>query len=145
MNNTPEQAREIVAKALESGEYTQGFGHLEMRVSDTECVNCVLGVATREYMKHEDASLSVNIYAEKGLYPKQVFLDDQSLCLPRAVMDWLGLKTQEGHYDGGRLAGDNDGGLTIKLDKRGLRARGGGKPFTWLAGMFRNPPEGLLE
>lgn len=48
MNKIPEQAREIVATALESGEYIQGIEQLEGGGR-----HCCLGVAIREFMNHE--------------------------------------------------------------------------------------------
>ncbi len=128
MINTPAQAREIVAQALESGEYAQGYGCLE----DTgKLTHCCLGVATREFMKCEQHSIT-----PKPAFPNsgEVSFDGSVRCLHQEVQAWLGFATRFGGYksdspdDRISLAGANDNKV----------------PFSEIAKLFRNPPEGLL-
>lgn len=128
MNKTPAEAREIVAQALESGEYTQGEKYLEY-LEDDKLVHCCLGVATREFMKHE--SVDIDVQLELGEQGCTTFdCDSVSLCI--IVRDWLGFRRSSGSYDldQGRTA------LSINNDN--------GMPFSEIAELFRNPPEGLL-
>lgn len=128
MNKTPAEAREIVANALESGEYTQGGTYLEF-LSDDGFRHCCLGVATREFMKHE----SVDIDVKLGLGGQGcTAFDCSSVSLCITVRDWLGFRRSSGAYnlDQGRTA------LSINNDN--------GMPFIEIAELFRNPPEGLL-
>lgn len=120
MNNTPAQAREIVAQALESGEYTQGFGCLERGGT-----NCCLGVATREFMKHEQHSITTSRALEAGT---DISFNDHVTILPKEVQSWLGFSGFLGNHSYGSLSGSNDNK----------------SPFSEIAELFLNPPEGLL-
>lgn len=123
MNNTPSQAREIVAQALESGEYTQGVGCLER--GDDVVTNCCLGVATREFMKCEQHSI-IPVRASRS---SDIIFGNNVTSLPKEVQTWLGFADRFGKYSGTTLADTND---YLKL------------PFSEIAELFRHPPEGLL-
>lgn len=122
MNNTPTEAREIVAQALESGEYTQGYACLEDAGKHT---HCCLGVATREFMKYEQHSIT-----PKPVFPhsSETSFDGSVRCLPQEVQAWLGFDKRFGNYSNTSLADKNDNKV----------------PFSEIAKLFRNPPEGLL-
>lgn len=125
MNNTPAEAREIVAQALESGEYTQGIGCLERRDEISGVTYCCLGVATREFMKCEQHSITTRRATIAG----GTLFDDSSSHLPSEVKTWLGFATSSGDFD-------NNTSLADVNDQR--------HPFSKIAELFRNPPEGLL-
>ena len=125
---TPAEARELVAQALESGEYEQG--------RMTLCRHnkyCCLGVATEIFMKHNpgviekiDEGCSVVTYRHGE--------ESTSACLLNPVWKWLGFNSRQGFLE-------PSGGYTRKTladlnDK--------GTPFKEIAKIFRNPPEGLL-
>lgn len=165
MNYTPEQARELVAKALESGDYIQGFGFLETQdVEETEeseeyvflsnqnsdepdepeepkepvnRKNCCLGVACREFMKHEASPIEIT--ADKG----RTLFDGNHLGLPGEVQGWLGFDKCTGEYDDGCLTTDNDGEPLDNTTYPNAKY-GGNKTFAEIAEIFRNPPEGML-
>lgn len=125
MNNTPAEAREIVAQALESGEYIQGVGCLEDSGKRT---HCCLGVAIREFMKCEQHSITTENTA-RGV----IIFDGDYVSLPPEVQSWLGFRTQFGAHEGSdfrwaSLMTVNDTGTS----------------FPEIAKLFRNPPEGLL-
>ena len=120
---TPAEARELVAQALESGEYKQGVGSL--------CENgkyCCLGVATEVYMKYNPNILTIDVgrfkvYRTEPGTPHVIYL-------PHAVRKWLGFRTCNGDFNTNQaLSKINDSGT----------------PFTEIAKLFRNPPEGLLK
>jgi len=146
-NNTPEQARELVAQALESGDYVQGYGYLELQV-DGGCTNCCLGVACREFIKHEN---DVHAIPAELFHDGTTSFDGERSKLPYYIQGWLGFNDSSGSYDGGCLTEDNDGDLTPNPVKRSEdHAReawlySGDKTFTGIANLFRNPPKGLLE
>jgi len=145
MINTPEQARELVAQALESGEYTQGYGQLE-RNTPEGCTNCCLGVACRQFEKHEGT-----VYAYREEDDANTCFEKEVTKLPYRVQQWLGFSNASGGYDTGYLTEDNDGDVVrnpdkgLKLDENNQLVYAGGKSFTEIAELFRNPPEGLLE
>ncbi len=131
MINTPAQAREIVAQALESGEYTQGQGCLEREDGISGVTNCCLGVATREFMKCEQHSITPKpAFQNSG----EISFDGSVRSLSQEVQAWLGFNTRFGGYKSDSpdqrisLAGANDEKV----------------PFSEIAKLFRNPPEGLL-
>lgn len=124
MNNTPTQAREIVAQALESGEYTQGHGCLEHR-DKTGVINCCLGVSIREFMKCEQHSIVSKRTSTEG---GGISFDDCVGNLPKEVQTWLGFDNSFGRYSNTSLANVNDNQMS----------------FPEIAKLFRNPPEGLL-
>jgi len=125
MNNTPEQARELVAQALESGEHIQGTGCLE-RKNINGIYRCCLGVATRVYMEHENNSIICE--HEQGKTVFRSGLDRRRDRLLTEVRVWLGFRSQNGGYKVGSLGHDNDNGMS----------------FTEIAKLFRNPPKGLI-
>ena len=126
MNYTPEQARELVAQALESGEHIQGTGCLE-RKNINGLYRCCLGVAMRVYMEHENNSISCSYTHQKTIFRSGP--DRQHETLLPEVRRWLGLRSEHGGYESGSLIHDNDRGV----------------PFVDMAKLFRNPPGNLLE
>ena len=118
---TPAEARELVAQALESGEYKQGHGWL--------CAYgryCCLGVATEVFMKHnpgiiETETPNVRMYKCGSAHEDRRLLE--------IVRRWLGFGDKSGFFNKDSLAALNDIGTS----------------FTEIAKLFRNPPEGLLE
>jgi len=78
---TPEQARMAWAEALESGEYTQGYGRLR-RGNE----HCCLGVACEVFRREEGEELLTGIVLESQYQ------------LPIIVKDWLGLVGVRGEY-----------------------------------------------
>ena len=93
MKLTPKEARAAWVKALRSGEYTQGEGHL--RISGNGNANmtdkhCCLGVACDVFQKIEGKGQWKNEGFEAATY-------DYSVCyLPAGVTDWLGLASHSG-------------------------------------------------
>lgn len=122
--HTPEEARELVAIALESGAYKQGQGCLHNSVKDTYCC---LGVAIRVFMSHEENSISVIDYSFAR--PLEATFDGEHAVLPSQVQEWLGFQELRGRYQTGYLVDDNDRNQLS---------------FEQIAELFRNPPEGLL-
>lgn len=119
--HTPEEARNLVADALESGNYDQGHSVLHNILYNTWCC---LGVATKVYMKHEEHNIKLE---KKGL--ATTFDGNKILLLP-SVKEWLGFNTNNGCYIGSSLITDNDTE---------------GMSFIKIAKLFRNPPKGLLK
>ena len=101
---TTAEARRLWVEALRSGEYKQGDGRLKY---DNKL--CVLGIACDLYAKNtgqgrwEDDSFYVSSddYGYEG-------------CVPSEVMDWLGLRDEDGGtYDGEALYELNDDGVSF--------------------------------
>jgi len=125
MNYTPEQARELVAQALESGEFIQTQGSLYDPVLDA---HCCLGVAMRVYMTHENNSIVTSPQDERPtLFTSGSEGSDARLLTE--VRDWLGFSNCDGKYA--------DNSLTRNNDYNGMT-------FSEIAKLFRNPPKGLL-
>ena len=123
---TPAEARDLVAQALESGEYEQGKGFL--------CVDgkyCCLGVATEVYMKHYSQFISktTSIIKAGKVTCYECWNEQSTDYLLSPVREWLGFETSRGNFNESSLARLNDAGT----------------PFKEIAKLFRNPPEGLLE
>lgn len=123
--HTPEEARELVAQALESGDFEQGVGRLYN--CDGTCDP--LGVSIRVFMDHEEHNIKI-----EPTHGGNKFNEEAFYLLPE-VKEWLGFSTCRGHYNG--MYNSRDCSLTIDNDKRGLS-------FEQIAKLFRNPPEGLL-
>lgn len=114
-----EKHRNLVADALESGEYQQCIGTLK---DGNEF--CCLGVACDVFKKETG----------KGKWNDTFFMVDSEasqICLVTEVRSWLGLKSDEGFYQ-------TDKGLTTHNDDDGWT-------FEEIAKLFRDPPEGLVD
>lgn len=90
MNQTPREARLLVAKALRSGDYKQGSGCLEkkdisLETFQEDTFNCCLGVACREYIK---AGGELETLVEDG---NRTGFAEEIAYLPKKVQHWLGL------------------------------------------------------
>ena len=133
---TPAEARELVAQALESGEYPQGTGCLSRR----DGKYCCLGVATEIFMEHNPGIIECatsgdgrNLYKYAQSQGKVVnYSLEETDYLLKVVSDWLGFRTCQGYF------GTSDSCSLVHLNDTG-------KPFSEIAKFFRNPPEGLLE
>ena len=120
---TPAEARELVARALESGKYKQGHGGL--------CIEgeyCCLGVAMEVFMEHNPGIIEKIEMHDAGFTVYQNGEDSNSAVLLCVVKEWLGFRTNKGRFNNDSLILINDNGT----------------PFTEIAKLFRNPPEGLL-
>ncbi len=120
---TPEEARELVAIALESGDYDQGQEMLHCTVDNTYCC---LGVATCIYMNNEDHDINI----ETSPVYSYTCYDGVSDYLLGEVREWLGFATVDAVYKTSSLPDDND--------TEGLS-------FKQIAKLFREPPPGLLD
>ena len=102
-------------EALESGGYTQTQGYLHDTIGW-----CCLGVACDVYQKQVGDLDVIEI--------DTWHFDDLGTLLPTKVMDWLGLDSDAGYYEGGALIESNDNGAT----------------FAEIAAIIRARPEGLF-
>ncbi len=140
--HTPEEARELVAKALESGDYTQGNGFL-----CREDRYCCLGIACEMFIKHEAGGLTktggltkrgdsyLKEVQQYGLEGDPVF---SSAFLPSNVMAWLDFKYRDGTWDKSmKVAGTRSTSSMAATNDAGVS-------FANIAVLFRNPPKGLL-
>lgn len=97
-NETPEQAREIVATALESGEYRQCRSRLEA-LDEAEAVigNCCLGVACREFMKRYPKLLTAirDPERQETIFKTKGGMKNTGV-LPEPVQLWLGYSEDVG-------------------------------------------------
>lgn len=94
-------------KALRSGYYKQGKGHL----NDGDAF-CCLGVACELYRREHSLEMSMD---GEGI----VSYDGEKFLLPHKVMEWLELSTPEGDWLGDEFACDsladlNDSGLSFE-------------------------------
>lgn len=89
---TPGQARAKWYEALESGQYRQGYGALHMAGAEQDSF-CCLGVACKVAVDH-----GVIPEPARGDSPQFTYGtegDTESMVLPRAVRDWLGLPSTD--------------------------------------------------
>jgi len=97
----------LLAEALESGRYIQGFKVLERHIRNedgTESVrNCCLGVATR-LAQGNGIDLSEEIDS-RGV----VEFDGEACGMTHRVQSWFGFKTSGGVFDGDGHPGMVDG------------------------------------
>lgn len=111
--------RELVADALESGEYDQGNNVLRT----PEDKFCCLGVATDIYIKQTNCKKSWEKYCD------QYSFDGNKYYLAEEVMRWLGFRLRNPRLDNGRTLSElNDEGIDFKE----------------IAKIFRNPDKGML-
>ena len=82
-------------RALESGKYKPGAGHLRI---DDKC--CCLGVACEEYIKAGGELEVETNESDEGLVYEY---DGDTATLPAKVMIWLGLHSCDGGLDGDGL------------------------------------------
>ena len=144
-NNTPEQARRLVAVALRSGKYKQGQGWLCRTPKGADTPEyCCLGVATIVAMESEPI-ISENLTTERtpgrddevtryisGGIPDQA----DAAFLPEVVQVWLGFRTNSGAYAAVNGLGSHS--LTQINDSDGAS-------FEDIAAVFETPPDGLLS
>jgi hypothetical protein len=118
---TPNQLKWV--EGLESGKYTQTRNHLEDANG-----NCCLGVGARIAMENGLAITTTT--APNGI----VSFDFKSDYLTDSVMNWLGLRTEEGQYQAAE-------GITTDLtDLNDVRKLS----FAQIAAIIRSNPEGLF-
>ena len=122
---TPEQARNAVADALESGEYTQGRFALHNLLNDSYCC---LGVACDIFCKIEEP-----LNRKPTDFKSRESIEGYDDCLPLKVQEWLGFTTKGGNF--AELIHDK-GSLVALNDRTDLG-------FKFIATLFRNPPKGL--
>lgn len=132
MNYTPEQARELVACALESGKYKQEQKMLHNYKTDKYCC---LGLATHLFMLHESHNIKItqDSNSQKTYYNEEYHRKSTTLLF--SVQNWLGFTYPNGAY-GPWLPNYTRTGLAADNDK--------GMSFVEIAEKFRNPPAGLL-
>jgi len=128
MNYAPEQARELVAQALESGDHIQGLSCLEDKRTNGMTYRCCLGVATRVYMEHEDNSITYSRGMGRTIFCESQGKEICDVSLLPEVMEWLDFRTEDGDYGFESLVNENDRGVS----------------FIDIAKLFRNPPRELL-
>ncbi len=128
--HTPEEARNLVADALESGEYEQIVGWLTLSHG-----HCCLGVACEVFMEVETDNF---LEKTEGLRGTSQYAGSSSV-LPIKVQNWLGFNSSDGEWKE-----EDDDAEDIIHDS--LVARNdSGTPFEEIAKLFRDPPEGLLK
>lgn len=154
-NLSPEEARSLVADALESGDYEQGKGWLER-----DGKLCCLGVACRIFQEKEGG---LNIGPEGGEWVDPgwpdvdpawpdgehhgaIAFNGETSHLPYQVRDWLGFRLSTGEWN-------LDEPIDINvLDEEGdtrwvtalTTANDDGMLFKDIADFFRDPPPKLL-
>ena len=116
---TPAEARRLWVEALRSGEYKQTDGRL--KVGDRFCV---LGTACDLFAKHTGQG---RWDGDQFYVPSEDY--GYEGCVPSEVMNWLGLREDDGEmYDGHALDALNDDGTT----------------FLMLADLIESNPPGLF-
>jgi hypothetical protein len=132
---TPEQQaehRRAWIEALRSRKYKQTKCTLRSTNADDKGFSyCCLGVACDLYLKSGDAPEYMNWLQDNSFaFAEPKYSDPYSddVELPQPVMDWLGLKTCNGHYENTSLVSNNDCGM----------------PFKKIADIIESEPEGLL-
>ena len=113
--------------ALRSDEYRQGEAALHRTADDGgPDMWCCLGVACDVYLK---AGGTLEVTKQRLQKRRRMSYDGDAVFLPRAVLKWLGLRTQTGSYASGSLVRANDKGV----------------PFSEIADIIESEPEGLFE
>lgn len=94
-------------KALESGEYTQTSGRLEVKKEDGSFAHCVMGVACRLYA-NEHPDWEVRVVSDYS------YFEFSSFTPPLVVLEWLGLEPPlVCTSNGTSLIGLNDSGVSF--------------------------------
>ncbi len=129
--HTPEEARNLVADALESGNYKQGVMYL-----DAGGKMCCLGVACHLFNEVEEELLieGTDDDHDEGALSFGEYGDMHGL--PTIVREWLGIRYNEGEWDHDHAI-DNKNSLASVNDS--------GMTFEEIAKLFRDPPSGMCE
>ncbi len=118
---------QLWVEALRSGKYTQAIGTLCVVTGDA-LAHCCLGVACEVFM---ESGGTLNVWVDGETESRRY--NGESMVLPKPVMEWLGLRHNEGAFkeDGSprkSLSGLNDSGI----------------PFPELSDLIESQPEGLF-
>lgn len=93
----------LLAEALESGQYEQGYGSLENHRAETPRL-CCLGVACRVALA---GGVDMTVRMDDLL---DVIFNGQDTCLPSSVQDWFGFHDCEGTFRDDDLVDEKFGG-----------------------------------